>query len=70
MGDTCWLTIKTLNSILTRVCHPSLIKVDTRKQKLFTILEIPAAATDGYELAKYFPSSHMPYPRKTNMQEI
>lgn len=67
MGDTCWLTIKTWNSILARVCLPGLIKVDTRKQKLFTILEIPAAATDGFEQAKYFPSSHMPYPRKTNM---
>lgn len=67
MGDTCCFTIKTLNSTLACVFHPSLIKVDTRKQKLFTILEIPAAATDGYEQAKYFPSSHMPYPRKTNM---
>lgn len=68
MDDTCWFTIKTLNSVLACVCQP--IKVDTGKQKLFTILEIPVASTDGYEQAKYFPTSHMPYPRKTNTQEI
>lgn len=40
------------------------------KQAYLQFLEIPVVSTDGYEQAKYFLCSHMPYPKKTNMLEI